>query len=156
MVLLKRKFVTFLVKQKIIEENTKHFMDKVMSKVIILRCEFDYISQAFRYEAYCEEFRELDLGESLPRYVLRQRTNDNGIEFEFCEEVGFCNIEERIYSQDDSIDILNLSVRTYNALKRNDIFTIRDWLIKKNRTMIALGDKGKEEIEAKLIKFGFV
>lgn len=40
----------------------------IMAKCLILRCEFNYARKAFEYEACCDLFDELSLGQALPEY----------------------------------------------------------------------------------------
>lgn len=62
-------------------------------------------------------------------------------------------------SCDSSIDELNLSVRSYNALKRAGISTISDLIVRLNdgkvKNVRNLGTKSFSEIQTKILAYGF-
>lgn len=68
--------------------------------------------------------------------------------------LGFCGADIR-----GDIDNLNLSVRSYNALKRAQISTIEDLIDRLNngdiRAIRNLGAKSFREIQTKLLVYGF-
>ncbi len=64
--------------------------------------------------------------------------------------------QTQLYSVNDKIDVLDLSVRVHNALKRAKIETIGDLIIAKNQDRLwkvrNLGEKAIDEIEAKIAR----
>jgi hypothetical protein len=68
--MMKKKFGIIKISRTMIEDNPEEIMKYIMSRLIILKCEFEYISDCFVYYAYCEDFRETLEGEKFPDYVV--------------------------------------------------------------------------------------
>lgn len=56
---------------------------KVMGACIVLRADFNFYSKGITYDALCEDFDELALGNEIPRYTpLFWKNDDGSITFE--------------------------------------------------------------------------
>lgn len=66
---MQRKFGHFSLGLRLIQEHPD-FVKQLMGKCIITRCEFMYHNGLLEYTALCDEFRELEEGESIPTYRM--------------------------------------------------------------------------------------
>jgi len=78
---VKRKYGRFKIHRELVEKGTiapqelKGFMFEVMGKVIVLRAEHRLATDEIEYEAYSEEFDEIEFGMKVPEYTVAIYTN---------------------------------------------------------------------------------
>lgn len=61
---------TFRISSNFIEETPLDILSQLFSKFVITRCEHLYSSQEFVYDAFCEEFDEIEPNLSLREYEI--------------------------------------------------------------------------------------
>lgn len=66
---MQRRFGHFSLGLKLIQEYPD-YVKLLMGKCIITRCEFMYHNGLLEYTALCDDFRELEEGESIPTYRM--------------------------------------------------------------------------------------
>lgn len=58
------------------------FLHKLMGSVSILRAELKYDDFCVHYDAISEHFREISVGEEIPKYACLYNSNDKTIKWE--------------------------------------------------------------------------
>jgi len=69
---LMRKFGIFEIHVKTLHDsNSLLLLRAIADKVIILESEQSFVEYKIRYKAYCEDFKEIKEGETLPLYKIQ-------------------------------------------------------------------------------------
>jgi len=77
-----RRFGRFAIKQHFIRDlKGMQMAQKILSHVVVIKCEYNYYSEELLYEAWSPEFRELDEGVVMPRYTAVVNCNDDSVSF---------------------------------------------------------------------------
>jgi hypothetical protein len=82
-----RRAGRFRITQGFLTEGPRE-ISMIMRRVIVVRCEHNFMVGVFEYEAYSMDFRPLEVGETPPEYTFTFRASDLGtVELTGIEEV---------------------------------------------------------------------
>ena len=75
-------------KLKVSKEVVQKFWDNIKGIIIPIRIEYVLSNSVFEIEAYCEAFKELKEGDTIPTYnAIFKRSEDGAVIFEGFEEI---------------------------------------------------------------------
>ena len=63
-----RRIGRFMITRECFDDDIEG-VQSMLSKCVILKCEFDYAQGWFEYTAWCKQFDEISIGEIAPTYV---------------------------------------------------------------------------------------
>lgn len=78
--LIERRFGTIMYTDQILEQNPD-IVQKLFSKIIPFKIEFNYIAERFEVEAVSKEFEPVEFGDKIPHYdvIIENQFRKNGV-----------------------------------------------------------------------------